>query len=1025
MRLSVFTRDGFGRQSAFLWALLVGSLALVGPLTRPAWGQQERSVPSFRYHAAFSDFYDGEYRDALREFLAEGRGSIKIGLMRWIDTICYETMIGECYYQMGLLNEALPHYTAALELYAAYPDWMIRVQFPAMIRPAAAGAHKPIPWGVSTRRSRLGHYPTSIPIMQGRINNNDQVRRGGIVQQAYLRPIEVQEIVRCTTLAIRRRAKLMGPVCAHDPLFADLIAKLMRRPGRPNHWSEAWIDIQLGLALIAGGKEAQGLPHLQRAVVAAGEFDHPLTSIALLELGRLFLARADYPKAASFFEEATYAAVNYPNPGVLEEAFRYGALTHLVANRPGIYPPLLSGIHWAKVKQYRHLHASLLLLAAENHAVLGGTREAASLLDDARMTIGRRQMGTGWIGARLRFLGALVLFQQRKVAEGNAMLASAMEYMRHGSHWLFQISLADNLYTGGTVPPRVAMDLYSNVLRDPQPDDWGSDPMEAFSVLLTPHPLPIEHWFEVALNRKEHEKALEISDRARRHRFFSSLAFGGRLQSLRWILEGPDEALDQQDQLHRQDLLARYPAYAALARQAAALRTKLGAMPLVAEDPEALRRQSEDLGQLAALSMQQEAILREMALRREPAKLIFPPLRSVQEIQKSLPPGHAILAFFATGRHLYAFLLNNERYTYWQVGSPATLTRRIVGLLREMGHFQQNGELALKDLADPKWKTSAREILDMILKDSQADFTQNFDELVIVPDGVLWYLPFEALQVNIDGKPRPLISRFRIRYVPTVSLATSSGRGRNPTGNTAVAVGRLFPRDDDAVARAAFEKLADVLPGTVALNSPAPSPSSIYATMFDRLIVLDDLNVAELGPYDWAPLPEGAGKAGNALGDWIWLPWGGPDEIILPGFHTAAEESLKRINKATAGNEVFLSVCGLMSSGSRTLLLSRWRTGGQTCFDLVREFAQELPHTTPSDAWQRAVFLAAGSRLDVGAEPRIKRTVNDEVPKATHPFFWSGYMLVDTGTAPKKAEPPPVDPVVKVNKPGAAGAKIE
>ena len=116
------------------------------------------------------------------------------------------------------------------------------------------------------------------------------------------------------------------------------------------------------------------------------------------------------------------------------------------------------------------------------------------------------------------------------------------------------------------------------------------------------------------------------------------------------------------------------------------------------------------------------------------------------------------------------------------------------------------------------------------------------------------------------------------------------------------------------------------------------------------------------------------------------------------------------------GREIFLSVCGLMASGGRTLLLSRWRTGGQTSFDLVREFAQELPHASPTEAWQRSVFLAAGSRLNLEAEPRIKRTATEEPPTANHPFFWAGYLLIDSGTAPKKADPEPVDPALKFNK---------
>ena len=48
-------------------------------------------------------------------------------------------------------------------------------------------------------------------------------------------------------------------------------------------------------------------------------------------------------------------------------------LTHLMANRKGLFPPLEPAILWAKRKHLRQLRASLLLCAAENYAVLGQT----------------------------------------------------------------------------------------------------------------------------------------------------------------------------------------------------------------------------------------------------------------------------------------------------------------------------------------------------------------------------------------------------------------------------------------------------------------------------------------------------------------------------------------------------------------------------------------------------------------------------------------------------------------------------
>jgi CHAT domain-containing protein len=127
------------------------------------------------------------------------------------------------------------------------------------------------------------------------------------------------------------------------------------------------------------------------------------------------------------------------------------------------------------------------------------------------------------------------------------------------------------------------------------------------------------------------------------------------------------------------------------------------------------------------------------------------------------------------------------------------------------------------------------------------------------------------------------------------------------------------------------------------------------------------------------------------------------DQILLPGFHTAAEASLKRGN--ATGEEVFNAVCSLMASGCRTVMLSRWRVGGQSSFDLMREFLQELPHESAASAWRRSVQLESDRILDPTMEGRLKATNSNEGLKADHPFFWAGYMLVDTGVKREQEEP--------------------
>ena len=222
----------------------------------------------------------------------------------------------------------------------------------------------------------------------------------------------------------------------------------------------------------------------------------------------------------------------------------------------------------------------------------------------------------------------------------------------------------------------------------------------------------------------------------------------------------------------------------------------------------------------------------------------------------------------------------------------------------------------------------------------------------------------------------------------------------------------MYPQEPEELSEGAFFDLSNVISGTYRVpEKPLPAPMSLYASAFDRLVVLDEVPEPEAGPYSWSPIPAFRGEFGGNFDGWLPLPWQGPDMVILPGYHTAAENMMKKITPAAAGSDVFLPVTGLMAAGARTVVLSRWRTGGKVCHDLIREFSQELPHTSAADAWQRAVMLAADTPLRPEMEPRLEIPATVEPPKAEHPFFWAAYMVCDSGTQPKKVEQGEDDPL--------------
>ena len=121
------------------FGILLGALLLLFSAS-PARAQLGDSIPSTAYYNSFPLFYEGEYAAALGAFQNDLQSGIRSPTSRWIDSVCYYTMCGECYYHMGQHQNALNQYTAALKLYSAFYNWMIQVQFPAAISPAGVGA---------------------------------------------------------------------------------------------------------------------------------------------------------------------------------------------------------------------------------------------------------------------------------------------------------------------------------------------------------------------------------------------------------------------------------------------------------------------------------------------------------------------------------------------------------------------------------------------------------------------------------------------------------------------------------------------------------------------------------------------------------------------------------------------------------------------------------------------------------------------------------------------------------------------
>lgn len=992
---------------------------------RTAVAQQDdviarQNVPSDEYFLCLESLYEGDYTTALQNFQACLRSAVKNGPNFWIDSICYHTMCGETYYQMGQYASALEHFNSAVTLALTFNDWMIPVRFPPTLAAVQPQQVQRVPWGQSERQLVIGNFPDTAVIRQGKVDQSQVVMRGGVVQQAIDFPINPQEIARCTCLAIRRRRDLLGPLAAYDDLNNQLIAALNRRPVQPNHWSEAWLDVQLGCAFAAAGQDVRAKPILERAVITGGQFDHPLTSIALVELGRIALNAGAFDAAQKYFQEAGYSAFHFLDPLLIEDALRYASVTHVLANRPGPYLPVTAAAEWARRQQVlRQLQCQLIALAAEGQCLVDQPKAALALLDGTRAVTARTGILQGRVGAQLNFQLALAQYQLGNTAAGDGAVQAALNFEKSGSLKLFHLTLTEQMLNTKALPLRSAKEVFAGLLRDPLPSDWQYDPLETMALLVHPHPHSFERWIEASLESNElnGRRACEIADLAKRHRFLSSQELGGRLLNLRWLLEGPIDLLPEQARLQRQALLTQFPAYAKLSQQARDVQVQIAQQPLTAADPAAVKLQAAKLTELDQICRTQEVLLRVMALRRLPADLVFPPVRSVEEIQKNLPFQRGILTFYSGARNAYGFLMTNDKFGYWPLPAGSEILKTLTTLLQACGNFGENRPLRSADLGSTAWQEPARKLYDQLLRDSKADLPEGFDELTILPDGSLWYVPFEVLISTASSRTaEPIGAKLRTRYAPTLGLAMGDARPRLEKPRSLVTLGKLYPTDDDAVTDQAFAEFQRSVPlsESFRLKPGANSGGAVFAAAADRVVVYADVP-APSAPYTWNPLTGDRGGSGGALADWLRLPWHGPEHIALPGFHTPAEDGLKKMNLVDAGNDLFYGVTALMGCGARTVLITRWRPAGRTSYDLVREFMQELPYTSAAKAWERSRMLVQQAPIEPESEPRVNLEVGVTPPRPTHPFFWAPYLVVDTGSEPPdavNAKPSAVDAVI-------------
>jgi CHAT domain-containing protein len=337
-----------------------------------------------------------------------------------------------------------------------------------------------------------------------------------------------------------------------------------------------------------------------------------------------------------------------------------------------------------------------------------------------------------------------------------------------------------------------------------------------------------------------------------------------------------------------------------------------------------------------------------------------PAMRSLDTIRASLPPDAAIVEYFCLKDQFIASIVTRDGLEI----IPLTPVSRVVNLLR-LFHFQ----ISKFTLGADYTQTFEQSMLESV----QAHLRQLYDEvlaplrgclhvkhLVIVPHGVLHYLPFHAL---FDGAAY-IIDSFTISYAPSASIFAHCQEKPAHTSSGTLVLG--VPDAQAPFILEEVQSVARILPDAELIVGPEASAQVLREQgSHSRLI-----HIATHGKFRQDnPMFSGIrlGDAYLNLYDLYQLKLKA-DLVTLSGCATG-------MNVVTAGDELLGLIRGLLYAGAQSLLLSLWDVHDQTTADFMACFYRRM-------------------RDGKGMASALQGAITELRERHPHPYFWAPFTLI-------------------------------
>lgn len=365
------------------------------------------------------------------------------------------------------------------------------------------------------------------------------------------------------------------------------------------------------------------------------------------------------------------------------------------------------------------------------------------------------------------------------------------------------------------------------------------------------------------------------------------------------------------------------------------------------------------------------------------------PITALESLQQDLlQPGQTLVEYFFGVENIYAFVIDQEEVRLFQLPLERSLFEKIASFRNSIfGYFldETQTQASYQNYSD-SLVLLGHQLYDLLFAPFHSELSSN---VIIIPDGILHYLPFEALiknevDVSTQFKTHPYVIREHIiSYNYSASVMEElfrkkrKGQLKKWLGMAPRFRGEEAPASRTPLSRLNFnvpevKTISDLTGGDVLINEAATLPRFLEKAPAYRILHLATHGKANDSSSDYSYLAFSADSSTEQLlyvRDLYNLQLSA-DMVVLSACETG-------IGDMRRGEGIISLARGFTYGGARSVIMTLWSVNDAKAARVMELFYQNL---------HRGKDVA----LQTAKQSYLTQATNPEA----HPFYWAGFVAV-------------------------------